>query len=311
MPKILQKKILRNEKQKQSQKNPNQKSQTQFNISLFKKTIEKELTLNSENQLTQNNLISHSKKGSYINLYSIYITEIYNNEIISMINRLIETSKSLPDDLRNHYPLHSLLIKVTKELMLNELEIVYLSLYFDNFGWKNQKLDLMDNFIITSLSVKKFLNSETELIENYLNENYPGIIEKFNLWFKNQKEFKNNLSISPRLINERFSLLKKSYNTYCKVNYIDYNGAVDKILQMSLPYNEGIRNHNEKNESFNNETISSVFGFKNEEKKKKKRKKLFNLEEGKKDDNNFNITDNGNDENINIDKIFKLDFENK
>ncbi len=46
-------------------------------------------------------------------------------------------------------------------------------------------------------------------------------------------------------------------------------------------------------------------------KKKKKRKKLFNLEEGKKDDNNFNITDNGNDENINIDKIFKLDFQNK
>ena len=81
--------------------------------------------------------------------------------------------------------------------------------------------------------------------------------------------------------------------------------------QMSLPYNEGIRNHNEKNESFNNETISSVFGFKNEEKKKKKRKKLFNLEEGKKDDNNFNITDNGNDENINIDKIIKLDFQNK
>ena len=289
--------------------------ENQFNLTIFKSKIEKELTLNSDNQLTQNNLISPLSKGSYINIYSTYITEIYNNEIISMINRLCETSKTLPEDLRNHYPLHSLLIKVIKELMLNELEIVYLSLYFDNFGWKNQKLDLMDNFIITSLSVKKFLNSETELIENYLNENYPGIIEKFNLWFKNQKEFKNNLSISPRLINERFSLLKKSYNTYCKVNYIDYNGAVDKILQMSLPYNEGIRNgnHNDKNDSINSNHNNDTFSSgKNEDgKKKKKRKKLFNLEEGKKDDNNFNITDNGNDENINIDKIFKLDFQNK
>ncbi len=274
MPKILQKKTIRPEKQ--NSKSKISKVENQFNLTIFKSKIEKELTLNSDNQLTQNNLISPLSKGSYINIYSTYITEIYNNEIISMINRLCETSKTLPEDLRNHYPLHSLLIKVTKELMLNELEIVYLSLYFDNFGWKNINLDIMDNFIITALSVKKFLNSETELIENYLNENYPGIIQKYYIWFKNQKELKQNLTLSPRLINERFSLLKKSYNTYCKVNYIDYNNAVDKILQMSLPYNEGIRNgnHNDKNDSFNSNHNNDTFSSgKNEEGKKKKKKK--------------------------------------
>ena len=289
MPKILQKKTIRPEKQ--NSKSKISKVENQFNLTIFKSKIEKELTLNSDNQLTQNNLISPLSKGSYINIYSTYITEIYNNEIISMINRLCETSKTLPEDLRNHYPLHSLLIKVTKELMLNELEIVYLSLYFDNFGWKNINLDIMDNFIITALSVKKFLNSDTNLIENYLNENYPGIIQKYYIWFKNQKELKQNLTLSPRLINERFSLLKKSYNTYCKVNYIDYNNAVDKILQMSLPYNEGIRNgnHNDKNDSFNSNHNNDTFSSgKNEEGKKKKKKK--------------------NQDNINNDnQIFKLD----
>ena len=299
MPKILQKKTIRPEKQ--NSKSKISKVENQFNLTIFKSKIEKELTLNSDNQLTQNNLISPLSKGSYINIYSTYITEIYNNEIISMINRLCETSKTLPEDLRNHYPLHSLLIKVTKELMLNELEIVYLSLYFDNFGWKNINLDIMDNFIITALSVKKFLNSDTNLIENYLNENYPGIIQKCYIWFKNQKELKQNLTLSPRLINERFSLLKKSYNTYCKVNYIDYNNAVDKILQMSLPYNEGIRNgnHNDKNDSFNSNHNNDTFSSgKNEEgKKKKKKKKLFNLDDGKKNQDNIN----------NDNQIFKLD----
>ena len=299
MPKILQKKTIRPEKQ--NSKSKISKVENQFNLTIFKSKIEKELTLNSDNQLTQNNLISPLSKGSYINIYSTYITEIYNNEIISMINRLCETSKTLPEDLRNHYPLHSLLIKVTKELMLNELEIVYLSLYFDNFGWKNINLDIMDNFIITALSVKKFLNSDTNLIENYLNENYPGIIQKYYIWFKNQKELKQNLTLSPRLINERFSLLKKSYNTYCKVNYIDYNNAVDKILQMSLPYNEGIRNgnHNDKNDSFNSNHNNDTFSSgKNEDgKKKKKKKKLFNLDDGKKNQDNIN----------NDNQIFKLD----
>ena len=141
-----------------------------------------------------------------------------------MINRLCETSKTLPEDLRNHYPLHSLLIKVTKELMLNELEIVYLSLYFDNFGWKNINLDIMDNFIITALSVKKFLNSDTNLIENYLNENYPGIIQKYYIWFKNQKELKQNLTLSPRLINERFShfLVILYYHFFIIYIFINY-----------------------------------------------------------------------------------------
>ena len=70
---------------------------------------------------------------------------------------------------------------------------------------------------------------------------------------------------------------------------------------MSLPYNEGIRNgnHNDKNDSFNSNHNNDTFSSgKNEEgKKKKKKKKLFNLDDGKKNQDNIN----------NDNQIFKLD----
>ena len=42
-------------------------------------------------------------------------------------------------------------------------------------------------------------------------------------------------------------MLKRNFNTYCKFNFIDYNYIVDKILTMSLPYNNQRKVINEEN----------------------------------------------------------------
>lgn len=60
----------------------------------------------------------------------------------------------------------------------------------------------------------------------------------FNVWLNCKKDYNSSMMISPRELNERFNLLNKPFNTYCKTNYIDYNFVVDQILQMSLPYSE-------------------------------------------------------------------------
>jgi hypothetical protein len=83
----------------------------------------------------------------------------------------------------------------------------------------------------------------------YLNNNFNFLLEhfnrktnfedKFNLWLSNKKEFNSAMLIIPRELNERFKLLSKPFDTYCKQNFIDYNFIVDQILQMSLPYSEG------------------------------------------------------------------------
>jgi hypothetical protein len=125
-----------------------------------------------------------------------------------------------------------------KELMFTDLEIVYYSLYLDNFGWTNDYYDVKDNLVITALSVKKYLNKDIDIIENHLNKNYEKLEEKFNNWVKLQKNFQKTISVPPMVVNERNTLLKKPFNCYCKNNYIDYNDAVDKILKWSPSYNE-------------------------------------------------------------------------
>ena len=42
-------------------------------------------------------------------------------------------------------------------------------------------------------------------------------------------------------------MLKRNFNPYCKFNFIDYNNIVDKILTMSLAYNNEGKMINEDN----------------------------------------------------------------
>jgi hypothetical protein len=63
-------------------------------------------------------------------------------------------SESLPNLIRTNYPLHKILLNVTKTLLMNELEVVYLSLYLDKMGWQTEGFSLEDNLLITGLSVK-------------------------------------------------------------------------------------------------------------------------------------------------------------
>lgn len=214
-----------------------------FDISKFKAKMTQELSFNAADDI-----LSKSSRVSktYEKQYTEYITETFRSSTLTLIHRMCQISKTLPNDLRNNYPIHSLLLKVTKELMLNDLELIYLSLYFDIFGWKCSYLDVLENFLILGLSVKKYLNSDTVILEDFLNKNYTDIINKFSIWFNKQKDFRDNITITPRQVNERYKEMMKVSNTYCKKNYIDYNESVDKILQMSLPYNESGKEDSKK-----------------------------------------------------------------
>ena len=222
------------------------------------KTIDKELNKNilsspnsnSKELIKHNDIINNINEKDNDSLYkkvqNNYLKNNLNINIISMITQLINTSTTLPKELKNNYPLNNILLDITKELMFTDLEIVYFSLYLDNFGWTNDYYDIKDNLIITGLSVKKFLNKDIDIIENHLDKTYKNIDEKFKNWINTQSDIKKNISFSPIIVNERNNILKKPFNCYCRNNYIDYNDAVDKILQLSLPYNE-INKHSKKN----------------------------------------------------------------
>jgi hypothetical protein len=103
----------------------------------------------------------------------------------------------------------------------------------------------MEYFLITGFNVKKNLNDNINYIEEYLNLHYVGFSDKYNNWINNIKEKK--IEINFKIVNEKYSELKRPYNSYCKNNFIDYNCAVDRILHMSLPYNENSKHQDNKN----------------------------------------------------------------
>ena len=215
------------------------------------KLLENDLTKNimSNSDELINNKGNKSNDSLYKSLQNNYLKNTLNINLISMITKLIKTSNSIPKDLTINYPLNSILMEIVKEFMLTDLEIVYLSLYLDIYGWENKYFDIKDNLILTTLSVKKYLNADIDIIETHLYDIYENIDDKFSNWIKSQKN-KKNITITPRMVNERNNLLKKPYNCYCRNNYIDYDDAVDKILNLSLSYNE-INKHANKIKSKN------------------------------------------------------------
>lgn len=86
-----------------------------------------------------------------------------------------------------------------------------------------------------------YLNSNYNFIIDYLAKKIKNIEDRFNSWLSGKKDYYTMMTISPRELNDRYKLLGRPLNTYCKQNYIDFNFVVDQILQMSLPYSEGTK----------------------------------------------------------------------
>ena len=259
MKKSEKKKSDKNEERKESEENNNNNDKINETFNGSEDLKYKDISKLLENDLTKNiipnsdelnNNKEHKSNDSlYKSLQNNYLKNTLNINLISMITKLIKTSNSIPKDLKINYPLNSILMEIVKEFMLTDLEIVYLSLYLDIYGWENKYFDIKDNLILTTLSVKKYLNADIDIIETHLYNNYENIDDKFSNWIKSQKN-KKNITITPRMVNERNNLLKKPYNCYCRNNYIDYDDAVDKILNLSLSYNE-INKHTNKIKSKN------------------------------------------------------------
>ena len=257
--KTEKKKSDKNEERKESDENNNNNDKVNETFNGSEDLKYKDISKLLENDLTKNiipnsdelnnNKEHKSNDTLYKSLQNNYLKNTLNINLISMITKLIKTSNSIPKDLKINYPLNSILMEIVKEFMLTDLEIVYLSLYLDIYGWENKYFDIKDNLILTTLSVKKYLNADIDIIETHLYNNYENIDDKFSNWIKSQKN-KKNITITPRMVNERNNLLKKPYNCYCRNNYIDYDDAVDKILNLSLSYNE-INKHTNKIKSKN------------------------------------------------------------
>lgn len=86
--------------------------------------------------------------------YKKYLQEEFTYNHFVIINRTISDSDKCPVQLRNNYALHKFLYNTVKTLLMNELEIVYFSIFLDNLGWTTKEFDLEENLLMTGISVK-------------------------------------------------------------------------------------------------------------------------------------------------------------
>ena len=175
------------------------------------------------------------------NSYSDYIAETFNSRIIHMLikylNQNKEKLKLYEYDKEPNFI--NKFINLIKELCLNELELVYLTLLLDKFDWK---FYCINNhwiyFYALGIYTKKKVTSEHA--SNYFLESKPKEVQEKYIKLVNDEKFENfeREGIKIQEINQRFKELTKPINTFCRKNFVNYNSISDKIIKMSQPYGE-------------------------------------------------------------------------
>ena len=255
------------------------KSSKNFEIQKIKKLIKKELYSNytMNNKKSPQNIFSsfiyqnkpEEKQEEYYIKYTKYMSEEFNSRIVNMFIIYIKSNKSFPVGYQKEPNFINKFINLIKRLLMNELELSFFTILLDKMGWSYPEMDHWIYFCILGIFSKKLLGNEEEsalLIDILSNKNtdlltyYTTINEEEVI-----KNYEEN-SISIKKTNERFRQLTRPINSYCRHNFIYYNGVVDKIVKWSQPYgaesNGNQLNNDEFNLNNNNELNNDLPSFK-------------------------------------------------
>ena len=256
---------------------------------IMKKVSNDKNQIENNNQKFKKNIILINEKYSddsdilYQNMFQKYMKKEFTLICVSFINKIIiDIKRNHLEKYEGKYNLNKLLLSLSKELFLNEFELIMLSLYLEYIDI-SLHLDIFtmeESLLFISFFVKNLttINKEIESIKSYLNNKYINFSKNYEKWYNiNEKKLNDKLYFSYLEINQRFREYNSPFNIYCGDNYIDYNYIVDRILTMSLPYVDVKKdNNNTIINNINNNSIES--SIKN---------------------NNHNNDDNDNDNDIN------------
>ena len=182
-----------------------------------------------------------------------YLLNEFSSNCLNYINKIITNIlKNQLKKFQGIFELNKLFISIIKELLINEFELILLSLYLESVNISScpDVNSFKESLIFLCLFIKKLTLSEDKLspINSFLNRKYQGFSGKFHKWIElNKSVLDKKLYFSYIEINQRFKEFNNSYSIYCKNNYIDYNLVIDRILTMSIPYNESKTENNKIN----------------------------------------------------------------
>ena len=180
-----------------------------------------------------------SNDGNFFNnkyeiKYQEYINNTFNSRLVSMIISFIKKTKNLPYNLKKTQKFLINIVQIIKKLMMNEIEVTLFTLNIDHYDWRNNNFNPELSLLFLGLYTKQITNNDSSLFFSKFSKENKKFLENFQNWERNLKRdiFKVDN------INEKFKELNKPYNTYCKFDFIDYNGVVDIIYRLSQPYGD-------------------------------------------------------------------------
>ncbi len=242
--------------------------------------------------INNNGVLNNSKEEQYEKLYQEYVLSDFNPKCLLFINRIISESKTLSPKIQSTNELHKILVSIMKKLMLNEYELTLFSVILENFDLINEnKYSIETILYLIGLKVKELTTDYISIILEQIKKEKDDIdIESI---YNNWKDGIDDIIklISFKSINIKFKNLKRPYNSYCRNNYIDYNNIVDKILKMSLPYNNEAKIFDDENELLLNND-NKLKNKQINEKKENKEINLIQLNLNKKINNSKNESNN-------------------
>ena len=202
-------------------------------------------------------LISNEEEEKLYNIkYRKYLSEEFNSKIVNMIIVYLNKNKTLPLIYKIEPDFIFKFINLLKHLLMNEFEISYFTILLDKIGWGWQNVEKWTYFCILGICTKKLCGREDDssLLINLISRNCPEFMDYYTNWVCDE-EIENIIQekeMNVKIINERLRQLNRPINTYCRKNFINYNGIVDKIIKLSQPYgNESIANQLKCNEKIN------------------------------------------------------------
>ena len=241
------------------------------------------------------------------NKYSDYITKMFNSSIIHML--IVYFNKNNSQLKKYQYDKEQNFINkfanLIKELYLNEMEVAYLTLLLDKFGWDFENYKKWDYFYCLGLYCKKNVSGEIEcdnLLRKSFDDQYSLLkknLEDQYCQLVNEQKFDDfeKERITNKELNERFKELTKPISSYCRKDFINYNGIADKIVRLSQPY--GI-------ESNGNQLINVKNANNNKDNNTINMEQIKKIEENDYSKMNNNISNINNDNNYDFNKINNL-----
>ena len=91
--------------------------------------------------INSNPLKQEEFEKEYHRRYLFYIKEEFNSNIITMFFNYISSTTIIPNSFKNNRYFLKEFLKIIVDLLINEIDLVTITIIFDNMGWIAQETD--------------------------------------------------------------------------------------------------------------------------------------------------------------------------